>query len=326
MESPQAAAPVIDLRRCRGAAGSVTPARPAAEPSTAQEGENAILDAIFATIGTTNKVCVDCGAFDLVTLSNVCPLWRDHGWTATLIEGNPLRALGMARGFRKMQARGEASGSVSVVHRYAQPSGPDALDAILDERGVPATFDFLSIDIDGNDYQVWAGLVRHRPRVVVIEYNATIPAHLLVIGGPGNYLGASARALFELGREKGYDLVAVTPVNLVFVESSLAGQFSPRNDLDAMIDPSQVTYAFQTYDGGVVLAGARPVFGYNPFSRYTTNIERCSLPLHPLPSTGREMAKIWRKRVVMGSVRDSVRSAFGMLSPLVDRALKWKVV
>ena len=55
------------------------------------------------------------------------------------------------------------------MHRYAQAEGPDALDAILDQQRVPAAFDLITIDVDGIDYKVWQGLVRHRPRVVVID-------------------------------------------------------------------------------------------------------------------------------------------------------------
>jgi hypothetical protein len=298
----------IDLRDHRGGA-------------TSQDGENAILDTIFATIGTTDKVCVDCGAFDLEILSNVFPLWKDQGWTATLIEGNPLRALGMARRFRKMKAAGQATGWVGVVQRYAQADGPDSLDAILDQQRVPAVFDLVTIDIDGNDYEVWRGLVRHRPRVVVIEYNASIPAHVSLVGGPENYIGSSARALLELGRSKGYDLVAVTGPNLIFVDAALAGRFAPRNDLDALIDSSRVTYVVQTYDGAIVLAGGALRYGYNPFSPYVHRIERCSLPLRPLPSTPVELAHIWGRYVLGRSVREGVRTVFRAITPIVERAL-----
>ncbi len=311
MESPAPLEPTVDLRQHHGGAAQ----------AASQDGENAILDAIFAVIGTTNKVCVDCGAFDLESLSNVYPLWKERGWTATLIEGNPLRALGMARRFRKMKAAGQATGWVNVVHRYAQAEGPDTLDAILDEQRVPAELDLVTIDIDGIDYDVWRALVRHRPRVVVIEYNASIPSHISLVGGPGNYVGSSARALFELGRSKGYDLIAATGPNLIFVDSALGARFAPRNDLDALIDPSGVTYAIQTFDGAVVLAGGQLRFGYSPFSRYIDRIERCSLPLHRLPSTPTQLTRIWSRYVLMRAVRDTVRSAFRAVSPVVERAL-----
>jgi hypothetical protein len=43
--------------------------------------------------------------------------------------------------------------------------------SLLNQLGVPAEFDLLSIDIDQNTYYVWEALHGHRPRVVAIEYN-----------------------------------------------------------------------------------------------------------------------------------------------------------
>jgi tetratricopeptide (TPR) repeat protein len=72
----------------------------------------------------------------------------------------------------------------------------------------------LSIDIDGNDYFVWQALT-YRPRVVVIEYNASVPPELsrAIVYDPKfkwdntDYFGASLRALADLGNRKGYELV-----------------------------------------------------------------------------------------------------------------------
>ena len=54
------------------------------------------------------------------------------------------------------------------------------LDNILelcDKYTIPKEFDLLSIDIDGNDWYIWKEMCeeRCRPRVVIIEYNATFP-------------------------------------------------------------------------------------------------------------------------------------------------------
>ena len=44
------------------------------------------------------------------------------------------------------------------------------------KNDVPAEIDLLSIDIDGNDYWVWQAMNATSPRVVVIEYNASMGA------------------------------------------------------------------------------------------------------------------------------------------------------
>ena len=67
----------------------------------------------------------------------------------------------------------------------------------------------MSIDVDGIDFHIWKGMADYRPRVMVIEYNNTAPPHIELVGRKdGNNFGASARALYRLGREKEYALVA----------------------------------------------------------------------------------------------------------------------
>src|SRR4029077_3516250 len=95
----------------------------------------------------------------------------------------------------------------------------------------------LSIDIDFNDFWVWQRITA-RPRVVVIEYNASIPSDesRAVVYDPNfvptgsDYFGASLLALKELGRRKGYTLVYCerAGVNAFFVADNLLGaDFKP---------------------------------------------------------------------------------------------------
>ena len=44
---------------------------------------------------------------------------------------------------------------------------------LLAAHGVPEEPDVFSVDVDGSDYWIWRALERHRPRVVVVEYNAS---------------------------------------------------------------------------------------------------------------------------------------------------------
>jgi hypothetical protein len=81
----------------------------------------------------------------------------------------------------------------------------------------------------------------------------------------GNYLGCSARALFDLGRRKGYSLVACTKANCIFVRDELASGFYLCNDLEALFDDHAVTYLMNAYDGALFLSRP-PVFRSNLFS------------------------------------------------------------
>ena len=49
------------------------------------------------------------------------------------------------------------------------------IEDLFKQSSVPDEFDFLSIDIDRNDYYVWEKITHYRPRVVCIEYNWLYP-------------------------------------------------------------------------------------------------------------------------------------------------------
>jgi hypothetical protein len=78
----------------------------------------------------------------------------------------------------------------------------------LEAARVPNEFDLLSIDVDLNTYWVWEALASFRPRVVVVEYNATFPSSVAWIAeyaadktwdGTFNF-GASLKAYERLGK------------------------------------------------------------------------------------------------------------------------------
>jgi hypothetical protein len=63
----------------------------------------------------------------------------------------------------------------------------------------------LSIDIDGNDYNVWRDLSGYTVDIVVIEYNYTFPPWFEYVDDGGHQnLGSSAQSLVLLGALKGY--------------------------------------------------------------------------------------------------------------------------
>ena len=107
----------------------------------------------------------------------------------------------------------------------------ETIAGIFRRYGVPAEFDLLSIDVDGNDYWIWEALSAYRPRVVTIEYNAAHPpperwvmaynpAHRWAGDG---YYGAGLASLEALGARLGYALLGTDAhgVNAFFVRDDL---------------------------------------------------------------------------------------------------------
>jgi hypothetical protein len=109
------------------------------------------------------------------------------------------------------------------------------IDRLLADEGLAGDIGLLSIDIDGNDYWVWEAITGVSPAIVVIEYNARFgPARAVTVPYDVNfarekahysmiYYGASLRALWLLGRRKGYALAGCNAAgnNAFFVRKDL---------------------------------------------------------------------------------------------------------
>lgn len=236
---------------------------------TSQNGEDGIIEKVLDIIGTKNKWCVDVGAFDGYKYSNTYSL-ISCGWSSISIEGD-------SDIFRELQeslrAHGSGAANPVLINEYVTSSGPTSLDSILSEQSyLPVNFDLISIDIDGNDYSVWEGMEIYRPRVVVIEFNPSIPNDVIFIQDDDQELnqGSSLAAMIELGNEKGYELVATTAINAVFVERHQYPKFRiPDNSIHKMHDDSAYCHLFfQTYDGKIGLIGTdHTIWGKHPIER-----------------------------------------------------------
>lgn len=185
-----------------------------------QNGEDGIIEELFARIGTTNRLCVEFGVSDgLQCMSR--HLLVNHGWSGLLIEADPDCFCRLAQHF------GHAPG-VKLCHSRVTKEN---IAPLFRENGVPDEFDFLSIDIDGNDYWVWQALHEWKPRVIVIEYNASFPPpqKMVIAYDPDfrwdgtSHFGASLSSLAELGKRLGYALIGTDTcgVNAFFLRRDL---------------------------------------------------------------------------------------------------------
>lgn len=172
-----------------------------------QFGEDGLIEATLARVGTENRWCFECGASDGVQYSNTKRLW-DDGWNAVLVESDPT-LFGKLRTFE--------SASVRTVHRTV--GGACGLDDLLAEAGAPRDLDLGVLDIDGQDYWVWSDMVRYAPRVMLVEFSPYYDERALPPrGGEGQ---AGLIPILALGAEKGYRHVATTAVNVLFVKADL---------------------------------------------------------------------------------------------------------
>ena len=217
-----------------------------------QTGEDGIIEKILEVLPCNDKWCVEFGAWDGLYLTNTRHLILSKGFSAVLIEADKKRFLDLQRNYA--QAKG-----VTPINRFVGFGDNDSLDHILSETPIPDAFDLLSIDIDGNDYHVWRRVERYQPKIVVIEFNPTIPTELRFVqeANPALNQGASLLSLVELGKEKGYELVCVLHFNAIFVRKHFFHLFNLESNEPHILrtNLSSITYLFSGYDGRVFLRG-----------------------------------------------------------------------
>jgi hypothetical protein len=189
-----------------------------------QSGEDGILAEIFRRIGTTDRRFVEIGVGD--GLENNTTYLLSGGWQGAWFEGSEAAVRRARAHFQAPIARGAL-----VIERTIATA--ESIAPTLAAASVPAEFDLLSVDVDRNTYYVWEALGGYRPRVVVVEYNSTMPPsdEWVVAYDPAkfwnrtNYFGASLRSYELLGRRLGYALVGcgLAGTNAFFVREELLG-------------------------------------------------------------------------------------------------------
>lgn len=221
---------------------------------TSASGEDGIVEKALELLPARDRWCVEFGAWDGRRASNTYNLVSNRAYSAVLIEPDPER-------FAQLLETHAGNERVIALRRRVGFGPEDGLDAILAETPIPVDFDVLSIDIDGCDYHVWNAVRRYRPKIVLVEFNPTIPTPVEFVQEASLDVaqGSSLSSLALLGRAKDYELVAVTHTNAIFVERRYFPAFGIADNSPQALrrTDEHVTYLFHGYDGTVFLSGAR---------------------------------------------------------------------
>lgn len=221
-----------------------------------QFGEDGIIEKIFEIIGTTSKTAIEFGSADGFNCSNTANLWtkKDLGWKGILIEAN--------KNLFEQTVANVSQYNCVALHKTVGISATDSLEAILTEANLNlVSVDLLSIDIDGNDYYIFQSLKQLRPRVIICEYNVSIPAHLDIYPDSNNYIGCSVAALQRVAAEKNYSLVAITDTNCFFVANEEIHKFAEFDtDPEHIKINKYILYVVSDYKGHYKTIGATTNF------------------------------------------------------------------
>jgi hypothetical protein len=197
--------------------------------TNSQHGEDGVLVEIFRRIGVVHRTFVEVGTGD--GCENNTAFLLSQGWSGVWIDATaPVSAPGPGLRFRQ-----------AFVSR-------ENIADLFREMNVPTEVDLCSLDVDQNTFYLWQALSHWRPRVLVAEYNASIPASVdwrvgyqagRTWDGTMNF-GASLKAFECLGRERGYALVHcdLSGANAFFVRSDLVGdKFLGPHDAETQFEP-----------------------------------------------------------------------------------------
>jgi hypothetical protein len=143
--------------------------RGASGEPTYSVSEGPITQYLERCLGEEARIAVDIAAADGKSGSNTYALFR-AGWQGLAAEAAPGVFARLGLNYRDLP-------QVSLYRGWVTPLN---VTALLRAAGIPTSFGFLSLDIDGYDHDVLDAILgRYRPRLVCVEINERFPPPML---------------------------------------------------------------------------------------------------------------------------------------------------
>ena len=239
-----------------------------------QWGEDGALEYILKKLPENDSHLVEFGAWDGKHLSNGFHFLEKHAYTGVLIEMDSDRFVDLKKNMFGYKA--------SCIQAMVGYEGNSRLDHILSGTNIPRNFDLLSIDIDGNDYQVWDALKEYRPKVVIIEINASVFPGAIEINNPDKSFelfvsGSSISALTRLANSKGYRLIQNVGCNAIFVDNIYYSLFHKKDQSEFDLFTYEAFGRSQLYLQPKFQATVFRIFRPRPINRTVNYLKRLVL-------------------------------------------------
>ena len=239
--------------------------------ATSQGGEDGIIAEIISVLQKNSFISVDetkgmeqlflreFGAADGIYCSNTYNLLHENGWSGLLIEGDK-------EPFKECEERFAEKPNVKCLNSFVSYEGEFKLDRIFLENNVPKNFELISIDVDGMDYFIWEALEEYHPKIVIVEFNPSVPNDIIFIQekNPEVHQGSSLLAFIGLGKRKGYELVCATGANAIFVRKEMYDCFNlESNHIMHLYRPKIDGRIWQGFDNTIFSTMNRMIWGGN---------------------------------------------------------------
>jgi hypothetical protein len=206
--------------------------------------EDGIILWLIASLNIDRGNFIDIGANDSIN-SNCANLFFNFDWQGIFIDADKqLLKIGKHNytlfGKTKKQ-------NLKFIKSFLNTEN---VNDVINKNKQDDKIDFMSIDIDGNDYFIWEALSCVNPKIVLIEnkveygkYDIVIPADKYF--EPGNW-GASPVSITKLAVQKGYRLAAANRkgFNMFFLRNDLLKNEIPELKIEDLLNDSSVSKDF----------------------------------------------------------------------------------
>ena len=202
-----------------------------------QNNEDGLIDYIFSKIENSKKFLEvgfhynECNSLNLIR----------NGWNGTLIDSDNK----ICDKMRLYINQCFPNQKINIVNEFIKKF---SLKQIIENNN----FDFLSLDIDGNDYWIVKELNLSKIKLICCEYNpffgrdasVTIEYNEDHSYKPDFYFGASLKAFTDLLKEKKFELIAIdsSGTNAFFINKDHLGDFEILDPIKSFKNSGACTY------------------------------------------------------------------------------------
>jgi hypothetical protein len=215
--------------------------------------EDGMILFLLAVLGMKTKYFVDIGSGNCIN-SNCANLAINHGFHGLFIDGNEKRIL-TGQTFYANHPDTSSYPPKFVCNMVKREN----INELILSAGFKGEVDFLSIDIDGNDYWVWEALDIITPRIVMIETHIEFGFRNIVVPYDPSYVypgkhpiyhGASVSAMNDLAKRKGYRLVGANRFgfNTIYIREGEAINSIPNVSVEKVLEHPRNNERFKLFE------------------------------------------------------------------------------